>query len=138
MGARLRSELQRRGFRVRDPVGNFALLRLIQEAPFALPAGYLDLLRATNGGAGGLGSGAFYLIAAEQVLAEHRGFGVDEHAPDHLLFATDGEGSFFLLDESGRVRRCRSAEVQEPALWRLAYESFEGLTRALEASPGSL
>ncbi len=135
MGERLRTELQRRGFRLRDPVGNFALLGLIQQAPFALPAAYLDLLRASNGGAGSALGRGFYLIPAEQVLTEHRGWGVDEHAPDQLLFATDGQGSFYLLDETGRVRACRSADVPTPALRTVAFGSLEELLAELSAPP---
>lgn len=136
MGRTLRSELERRGFRLRDPVGNLALLGLIQAAPFALPGAYLDLLRATNGGAGSVrGRAGFYLTPAEQVLSEHRGWGVDEQAPEQLLFATDGEGGFYLLDEAGRVRLCRSSEVGTPAAWQLACERFDQLVDALGAPP---
>jgi hypothetical protein len=116
-------------------VGNFALLALIQSAPFALPAAYLDLLRASNGGVGGLLGGAFYLTPAEQVLVDHRGWGVDELAPEHLLIGSDGHGSFFLLDEAGRVRRCRSVEVSTPALWRLVFQSCAELVGALVPAP---
>lgn len=138
MRGRLRSELEGRGFRLRDPVGDFALLGLIQQAPFALPSSYLDLLRATNGGAGSLsGVGAFYLTAAEQVLAEHRGWGVDEQAAGHLLVATDGEGGFYLLDASpeGRVHLCRSVDLPEPGRWRLLTERFGELVSALGSAP---
>lgn len=143
MVGRLRTRLGLVGFRLREPVGDFALLGLIREAPFALPAAYLDLLRATNGGAGSVrglpvpGPGAIYLTPAEQVLSEHRGWGVDEHAPDQLLFATDGEGRFYLFDDSpaGRVRICRSAEVSNPASWQVACESFDELIAALGAPP---
>lgn len=136
MRGRLRAELEGRGFRLRDPVGDFALLRLIQAAPFALPAGYLDLLRATNGGSGALrGQGrCIYLTAAEQVMSEHESWGVHEHAPDHLLFASDGEGGFFLFDEAGRVRCCKSTEVAAPASWVLVFERFEDLIRELGAA----
>ncbi|MBI3202868.1 MAG: SMI1/KNR4 family protein [Myxococcales bacterium] len=133
MRGRLRAELGARGFRLRDPVGNFALLRLIQAAPFSLPSAYLDLLRATNGGSGvlsGKGTG-LYLTAAEQVMSEHAGWGVDEHAPDHLLFASDGDGGFYLFDEAGRVRSCKSSEVGSPESWRTVFERFEELIAAL-------
>ncbi|MCC6901657.1 MAG: SMI1/KNR4 family protein [Polyangiaceae bacterium] len=133
MSGRLRAELEARGVRLRDPVGNFALLRLIQAAPFPLPAAYLDLLRATNGGSGTLEgqTRGIYLTAAEQVMTEHEGWGVDEHAPDHLLFASDGDGGFFLLDAAGRVRSCPSSEVGSPESWRTIFERFEELVAAL-------
>ncbi|MBK7586051.1 MAG: SMI1/KNR4 family protein [Myxococcales bacterium] len=140
MGAGLRAELERRGFGLREPVGSLALLGLIQAAPFALPSPYLDLLRVTNGGHGSVAQPdasatsrrrPIYVTPAERVLTEHRGWDFDEHTPDHLLFAADGEGAFYLLDAGGRVFTCRSAEVSTPALWSIDWQRFEDLVFGL-------
>lgn len=137
MRGRIREDLERRGFRLREPVGNFALLGLIGAAPFALPAAYLDLLRASNGGSGRLRQHgpAVYLTPAEQVMSEHEGWGVDEHAPDQLLFASDGAGGFYLLDDGGRVRFCNSDDVSAPQRWTTVFDRFEDWIDALESAP---
>lgn len=134
MGSKLRDQLERRGFSLRPPASNFAVARLIDEAPFALPALYLDLLLATNGGEGALGvpPGWFCLHAAESVMSEHRGYCIDELAPGQLLIGTSGTGMFFLLEpgDAGRVMSCRASEVADRGAWRVAFESFRELLDA--------
>ena len=136
MGSKLRDELERRGFSLRPPASNFALARLIAEAPFALPALYLDLLLATNGGEGALGvaPGRFCLHPAESVMSEHRGYCVDELAPEHLLIGSSGSGDFFLLEEgdAGRVLTCRAAEVADRRAWKVAFAQLRELVEAFQ------
>lgn len=139
MGSKLRDELERRGFSLRPPASNFALARLIAEAPFALPALYLDLLLATNGGEGALGvaPGRFCLHPAESVMSEHRGYCVDELAPEHLLIGSSGSGLFFLLEEGdgGRVLSCRASDLGDRSAWRVAFDSFRELLGAFRREP---
>lgn len=141
MSPRLRDALDERGFSLRDPVSNFVLARLIAEAPFALPAAYLDLLMASNGGEGSFAPGTcpgsvpsrIALHSAESALSEHRGYCVDELAPDCFLIGTSGKGEFFLLEQGddGRVFSCRASDVGERPRWQLAFETMSALVAAL-------
>jgi hypothetical protein len=76
--------------------------RLKYEAPFELPALYLEFLEDFHGASGFIGPNKYISLWDVQSALEHnKGYMVREFAPDIFLIGTDGGGNGYGIRASG-------------------------------------
>jgi hypothetical protein len=86
-------------FEANPPASPALIAQSQQSLNLVLPADYVCFLQQMNGGEGFLGDNAYLALWRVEELAERNAdCGVPDHAPDLLLFGSDGGDEAFAFD----------------------------------------
>jgi len=88
-----------KGFNCNPPATERSIEKFKKTCTFTIPQDYLEFMKISNGGEGGIGQNAYAIFWKLTELAQfNKDYEVQAYAPELFLFGSDGGGEAFAFD----------------------------------------